>query len=162
MRMAVASSGVREVGPEETPMLIAHVLRDKGPVVYTLPSDATLEQAAQELHLRKVGALVVIDADGLIVGVFSERDLVREVARNGANALSSTVGAAMTRQVVTACMDETLDDCLGRMTDRRVRHLPVVEEGRLIGIVSIGDLVKHRIAAAEAEAAAMQAYIAAH
>lgn len=143
-------------------MLIAHVLRDKGPVVHTLPSDATLEQAAQELNLRKVGALVVMDADGLIVGVFSERDLVREVARSGANALAGAVGAAMTRQVVTAALDETIDDCLGRMTDRRVRHLPVVEDGRLIGIVSIGDLVKHRIAAAEAEAAAMQAYIAAH
>jgi CBS domain-containing protein len=143
-------------------MLIANVLRDKGPVVHTLPCEATLEQAAQELNLRKVGALVVMDADGVIVGVFSERDLVRETARLGAKALSNSVGAAMTRQVVTARMDETIDDCLGRMTDRRVRHLPVVEDGRLIGIVSIGDLVKHRIAAAEAEAAAMQAYITAH
>lgn len=143
-------------------MLIAHVLRDKGPVVHTLPVDATLEQAAQELNLRKVGALVVMDPDGLIMGVFSERDLVREIARRGAEALSNPVGAAMTRQVVTAGLEETIDDCLGRMTDRRVRHLPVVAESRLIGIVSIGDLVKHRIAAAEAEAAAMQAYITAH
>jgi CBS domain-containing protein len=143
-------------------MLIANVLRDKGPVVHALPCDATLEQAAQELNLRRVGALVVMDADGAIVGVFSERDLVREIARFGASALSNQVGAAMTRQVVIARLEETIDDCLGRMTDRRVRHLPVVEEGRLIGIVSIGDLVKHRIAAAEAEAAAMQAYIAAH
>ena len=142
-------------------MLIAHVLRDKGAVVHTLPTDATLEQAAKQLDGRKVGALVVQDAQGGIVGVLSERDLVREVSRRGAAALADSVGAVMTRDVFTARMDETIDEGLARMTDRRVRHLPVMEAGKLIGIVSIGDLVKHRIAAVEAEAAAMQAYIAA-
>lgn len=142
-------------------MLIAHVIRDKGAAVHTLSANATLQQAAQELDAKKVGALVVIDAEGELVGVFSERDLVREIARRGTVALTQEVSAAMTRNVVTAHPDETIDDCLGRMTDRRVRHLPVLEEVRLVGIISIGDLVKHRIAAAEAEAAAMQAYIAA-
>jgi CBS domain-containing protein len=142
-------------------MLIAHVIREKGAAVYTLAASATLEEAARELIEKRVGALVVIGPEGEIAGVFSERDLVREVARRGAGALTDQVGAAMSRDVVTAHPDETIDDCLGRMTDRRVRHLPVVEEVRLIGIVSIGDLVKHRIAAAEAESAAMQAYIAA-
>lgn len=143
-------------------MLIAHVIRDKGALVHTLHAAATLEEAARELDAKRVGALVVIDAEGAIAGVFSERDLVREIARRGAVALSDTVGAAMSREVVTAQGDETVDECLARMTDRRVRHLPVVEEVRLVGIVSIGDLVKHRIAAAEADAAAMQAYIAAN
>jgi CBS domain-containing protein len=148
---------------EETPMLIAHVIRDKGAVVHTLSADATLEHAAKELNQRRVGALVVLDENGDILGVFSERDLVREVAKRGADALETTVGAAMTREVITAREDETVDDCLARMTDRRVRHLPVLEqEVRLVGIVSIGDLVKHRIAVAEAEAAAMQAYISTH
>jgi CBS domain-containing protein len=142
-------------------MLIAHVIRDKGAVVHTLAANATLEEAARELNEKKVGALVVMDAEGAIIGVFSERDLVREVARRGAKALADDVASAMSREVITAHVDETIDDCLSRMTDRRVRHLPVVEEVRLIGIVSIGDLVKHRIAAAEAESAAMQAYIAA-
>jgi CBS domain-containing protein len=142
-------------------MLIAHVIRDKGAVVHTLAAGATLEEAARELNEKKVGALVVMDAEGAIIGVFSERDLVREVAQRGAKALLDDVASAMSREVITAHIDETIDDCLGRMTDRRVRHLPVVEEVRLIGIVSIGDLVKHRIAAAEAESAAMQAYIAA-
>lgn len=142
-------------------MLIAHVIRDKGARVHTLAASATLEEAARELNEKKVGALVVIDAEGAIIGVFSERDLVREVARRGAGALNDEVGAAMSREVITAHAEETIDDCLARMTDRRVRHLPIVEEVRLIGIVSIGDLVKHRIAAAEAESAAMQAYIAA-
>lgn len=142
-------------------MLIAHVLRDKGPAVHTLTVEVTLEEAARQLHERKVGALVVLDPEGALLGVVSERDLVREIARRGAASLGDPVGAVMTRGVHTALMDETVDDGLARMTDRRVRHLPVVEAGRLIGIVSIGDLVKHRIMAVEAEAAAMQAYIAA-
>ena len=142
-------------------MLIAQVIRDKGPVVHTLAASATLEDAAHELDAKKVGALVILDAEGAIIGVFSERDLVRELARRGAKALADDVGSAMSREVITAQADETIDECLSRMTDRRVRHLPVVQEVRLIGIVSIGDLVKQRIAAAEAESAAMQAYIAA-
>ena len=143
-------------------MLIAHVLRDKGAAVHTLAAEATLEQAAKELYDLKVGALVVLDEKGGIRGVFSERDLVREVARRGSDALNLPVSAVMTRDVFTARLDETIDDGLARMTDRRIRHLPVLGEGKLIGIVSIGDLVKHRIAAVEAEAAAMQAYIATH
>ncbi|HRP10535.1 MAG TPA: CBS domain-containing protein [Terricaulis sp.] len=145
-------------------MLIAHVLRDKGAAVHTLPSGATLEEAARELDTRRVGSLVVVEENGAIAGVFSERDLVREVAKRGCTALrETTVAKAMTRNVITATPDETIDQGLARMTDRRVRHLPVIDaEGGLIGIVSIGDLVKHRIAAAEAEAAAMQAYISAH
>ena len=142
-------------------MLIAQIVRDKGAVVHTLAASATLEDAARELNEKRVGALVVMDAEGAIIGVFSERDLVREVARRGAEALQDKVFNAMSHEVFTAHPEETIDDCLARMTDRRVRHLPVVEEVRLVGNVSIGDLVKHRIALAEAESAAMQAYIAA-
>jgi len=143
-------------------MLIAHVLRDKGAVVYTVRAEQTLEEAARILHDKKVGALVVIAEDGAISGVMSERDIVREIARNGGKSLSDTVATIMSRDVVTADPTETVDEGLGRMTERRIRHLPVLDSGRLIGVVSIGDLVKHRIAAVEAEAAAMQAYIAAH
>jgi len=143
-------------------MLIAHVLRGKGAAVFTLTSDVTLESAARELNTRKVGALVVLDDEGGVIGVLSERDVVREVARRGPKALEDRVSAAMSRSVITAHGQETIDEGLARMTDRRVRHLPVVENGALIGIISIGDLVKHKIAAAEAESAAMQAYISAH
>lgn len=143
-------------------MLIAHVLRDKGAVVYTVRAEATLEEAARVLTEKKVGALVVIGEGGAIGGVLSERDIVREVARRGSICLSDTIAGIMSRDVVTADPTETVDEGLGRMTDRRIRHLPVLESGRLIGIISIGDLVKHRIAAVEAEAAAMQAYIATH
>lgn len=142
-------------------MLIAHVIRDKGAVVYSLQADATLEQAAKELNLRKVGALVVIDERDGVIGVLSERDIVREVARRGSGCLGERVSSAMSRDVITATPDETIDDGLTRMTDRRIRHLPVIVDGKLVGIISIGDLVKHRIAVVEAESAAMQAYIAA-
>ncbi len=143
-------------------MLIAHVIKEKGAGVHTIAAETSLEDAARQLHERRVGALVVLDADASIVGVLSERDIIRELARRGAAALEDTVGAVMTRGVIVAGLDESIDDGLSRMTDRRVRHLPVVDGARLVGIVSIGDLVKHRIAKAEAEAAAMQAYITAH
>ena len=142
-------------------MLIAHVVREKGATIHTLEAEATLEQAAKELHVRKVGALVVTGADGALMGVLSERDIVREVAKRGACCLAERVSSAMSRDVITAAPHETVDEGLGRMTDRRIRHLPVLADGRLVGIVSIGDLVKHRIAAVEMEAKAMEDYIAA-
>lgn len=142
-------------------MLIANVLRGKGEVVHTLSPDATLEQAAAELGAHKVGALVVLDETGGLIGVLSERDIVRAIGERGGACLSEAVSAVMTRKVVTAHLGESVEECLERMTDRRFRHLPIVDEGRLVGIVSIGDLVKHRIEKAEAHAAAMEAYIAA-
>jgi CBS domain-containing protein len=145
----------------EEPMLIAHILRDKGANVHAVPLEASLEEAARELHQRKVGAMVVLDAEGRLVGVLSERDIVREVARDGAAALKDKVSGVMSRGVITARPDETVDEGLARMTDRRIRHLPIVDGERLIGIVSIGDLVKRKIEQAEADAAAMHAYIAA-
>src|SRR5690606_27093322 len=125
-------------------------------------AEASLRHAAQELNARKGGARVVLDLEGELGGVISERDIVREVAGGGADAMGEKVSAAMARKVITAGMDETIDECLERMTDRRIRHLPVIDRGKLVGIISIGDLVKHRIAAVEAEAAAMQAYITTH
>ena len=135
-------------------MLIVSILKDKGEGVYSLSGQATLADAAKELNARRVGAIVVLDGDGALAGVLSERDIVREIAKSGPAALSSKVVDAMTKAVITATPDESIDVGMARMTDRRIRHLPVVENGRLVGIVSIGDLVKHRIAAVEAEAAA--------
>jgi CBS domain-containing protein len=142
-------------------MLIAHILREKGGAVLSVPAEATLEKAAQTLLSGKVGAVVVLDDRGRLSGVLSERDIVRVVAQRGARALAETVASAMSRNVITAGPDETVDDGLARMTDRRVRHLPIMEGERLAGIVSIGDLVKRKIELAQAEAAAMRAYITA-
>lgn len=141
-------------------MLIAHILREKGGVVHAVDASATLEGAAFELTQKRLGAVVVLDEAGGLAGVLSERDIVRAVAQRGAAALAETVASAMTRDVITATPQETVDACLSRMTDRRIRHLPVLEQRRLVGIVSIGDLVARKIEAAQAEAAAMRAYIA--
>lgn len=140
-------------------MTIASILKDKGGAVFTISAELSLHQAAQELERKRIGATVVVDAAGDIVGVLSERDIVRQISRHGASALNETVGATMTRSVITVTRLESIDTALARMTDRRIRHLPVVEEGLLVGIVSIGDLVKAKIAQAEAEAAAMKDYL---
>jgi CBS domain-containing protein len=96
-----------------------------------------------------------------VEGVLSERDIVREIARHGAGCLSANVGSVMSRGVITAAPDETIDAGLARMTERRVRHLPVIDrDGRLAGVVSIGDLVKRKIDMAQAEADGLKAYIA--
>lgn len=142
-------------------MLVSQVVREKGDIVFTVGPDESLAQAAALLHQRQVGAAVVLGAGAAVVGIISERDLVRQVALLGAEALERPVSAAMTKAVIFAALDETIDELLSRMTDRRVRHLPVLKEGRLVGLVSIGDLVKRKIAETEAEADQLKAYIAA-
>jgi CBS domain-containing protein len=141
-------------------MLIVHILKDKGDVVYSIADTATLADAAKMLDEKRVGAVVVLDRNGGVEGVLSERDIVRQVARHGAGGLTQTVGSVMSRAVITAGPGHTIDDGLGLMTERRIRHLPVVADGRLVGVVSIGDLVKRKIDEATAEARELKAYIA--
>ncbi|MBN8552149.1 MAG: CBS domain-containing protein [Caulobacterales bacterium] len=141
-------------------MLIAEILKDKGPNVFTAGPSDSLEVTIQALETKRVGALVVCDGDQ-VVGILSERDLVRAVARHGGDALARPVGDFMTQDVVFAEPTETVAVLMERMTDRRIRHLPVLSEGRLIGVVSIGDLVKSQIAEATFEAESMKAYIGA-
>lgn len=141
-------------------MLVSQILKAKGDAVFTASPDETLGALANLLHARRVGALVVLDNDR-VAGIVSERDVVRAVAEGGAGALAQAVSAVMTRDVVFAQPDEAVDVLLERMTDRRVRHLPVCHGERLIGIVSIGDLVKSKISEVTAEADGLRAYIAA-
>jgi CBS domain-containing protein len=142
-------------------VLIAQILIEKGSVVHSVGERVSLAEAARELHARAIGCVVVLDQSGKLVGILSERDIVREVARHGAGALTAPVTSAMTRHIYTATTSDTVQDGLERMTDRRIRHLPVLHEGRLVGLVSIGDLVKRKIREVEGEAEAMRAYIAA-
>lgn len=142
-------------------MHVSQILRDKGDLVFTAQPHETMGAAAALLHSRRVGAMVIVDQDDAVVGILSERDIVRAVAERGAGSLNEPISGCMTRNVVFATPAETVDDLLGRMTDRRMRHLPVVKDGRLVGIVSIGDLVKSKIAEAEAEAENLKAYISA-
>ncbi|ABI76577.1 CBS domain protein [Hyphomonas neptunium ATCC 15444] len=140
-------------------MIIEQILNDKGREVITLRADDTLREAARLLDERRIGAVVTLDADGEIVGVLSERDIVRQFARQGEGALDMPVGNAMTRAVITISADAEVDEALQLMTDRRIRHLPVVRNSRLTGFVSIGDLVKWKIAETQAEAEAMKSYL---
>jgi len=140
-------------------MILEQILKEKGGQVFSVAESATLKEAADLLDTRRVGAMVILNEAGGIIGVLSERDIIRNIARIGAAALKCTVGEVMTRQVVTARPRDTVEAAMDKMTDRRIRHLPVVEGGRMIGVVSIGDLVKWRIAEADAEVNAIRSYI---
>ncbi|MDP3802549.1 CBS domain-containing protein [Brevundimonas sp.] len=140
-------------------MLVAEILKDKGDAVYAIGPDLTLAEACGELDRLRVGALMVCRNDK-VVGVLSERDVVRGVARDGQAALGRPVSAFMTAEVVFAAPGETVAILMGRMTDRRIRHLPVLRDGRLAGVVSIGDVVKCQIAEATQEAESLRTYIA--
>ena len=113
------------------------------------------------LDVRRIGAVVALDSGESIIGVLSERDIVRQVARHGQAALDMKVGDAMTRDVVTVPSTMAIEQAMQLMTDRRIRHLPILRNDRLIGFVSIGDLVKWKIAETEAEAEAMKSYLSA-
>ena len=141
-------------------MLVSQILKSKGDMVFTVEPQATVGEAARLLDGRRVGAMVVLGSAREVAGIFSERDLARSIARHGADALNLTVEEVMTRGVIFADPGEKVDVLLARMTDRRIRHLPVCVDERLVGIVSIGDLVKIKIAEVEAEADGLKAYIA--
>jgi len=142
-------------------MLVLGILKDKGDMVFTAAPGDTVAAVAAMLHHRRVGAMVVTEGDRKVAGIVSERDIVRVVAEQGAAALDKPISACMSRDVIFAAPSETVDSLLERMTDRRIRHLPVCDDGHLIGIVSIGDLVKTKIAETVAEAEGLRAYITA-
>lgn len=141
-------------------MTASSILKEKGGEVFTISPESSLLAAAKMLDDKRIGAIIIIGESGGPVGVFSERDLARQIARAGAEALNVRVGECMTRDVVFCGPGDSVDILMGQMTDRRIRHLPVVESGRLIGVISIGDVVKRKIADTEAEARAMKDYIA--
>jgi len=128
-------------------------------MVFTGSPGLTVAQAAALLHERKVGALVVMDETDQVIGILSERDVVRLIAQDGAAGLSAPISRCMTHDVLFAEPHESVDSLLTKMTDRRVRHLPVCVDGRLVGLVSIGDLVKWKIAEADAVTEDLKAYI---
>ena len=139
-------------------MTIAAVLRGKGSNVETISADAPLFDAVQRLGEKRIGALPVLE-DGRIIGIISERDVIYCLRDHGPQVLDSPVSQAMSAPAITAPPDTEVLSALALMTQRRIRHLPVVDGQELRGIVSIGDLVKHRMERIEAEAEAMRAYI---
>lgn len=142
-------------------MHVSQILKEKGRVVETVDVRSTLMDVARVLSEKRIGAVVVLAADRTIAGIVSERDIVRVIGEMGASALGRPLAEVMTRNVVTCREMETADQIMSLMTSRRIRHLPVVENDQLVGIISIGDIVKHRVAEVELEAMAMRDYIAA-
>jgi CBS domain-containing protein len=118
-----------------------------------------LRTAAELLAQRKIGAAIILGAGGRIAGILSERDIVRAIAKSGAAALDLPVGQAMTREVMTCSEDDTCAEIMERMTSGRFRHLPVLRDNQLVGLVSIGDVVKQRVEEIERETEAMREYI---
>ncbi|WP_422746245.1 CBS domain-containing protein [Mycobacterium sp. WMMD1722] len=140
-------------------MRIADILRSKGSSVATVTETTTVTGLLAELATHNIGAMVVVGPDGGIVGMVSERDVVRRLHERGADLLRRPVSEIMTGLVVTCTPDEPVDDLSAVMTNNRVRHVPVVVDGRLAGIVSIGDVVKLRMELLQAEQEHLQAYI---
>jgi len=142
-------------------MRIADVLRNKGGAVRTINPDATVQELLAGLAEQNIGAMVVVDGDGpdAVVGIVSERDVVRQLHRQGADVLSGPVSKIMTAAVTTCTKSDTVDSVSALMTTNRVRHVPVLDGTSLIGIVSIGDVVKTRMEELEAEHEQLQSYI---
>jgi CBS domain-containing protein len=140
-------------------MNVKTILSLKGSQVTTVEPRATLEAAIAMLAKHRIGALVVLGADQRVIGILSERDIVRALAELGASALTTPLAQVMTRKVVTCTEAETVGAIMERMTTGKFRHVPVLEQDRLVGIVSIGDVVKHRLSEIEHESAALRDYI---
>jgi CBS domain-containing protein len=142
-------------------MFVSDILSQKGGSVFTVTPGASVAHVSQQLSVRRIGSVLVLDADGGVAGIVSERDLVRALASHGAKALELEARQVMTRDVVTCDPDESIDYVMEVMTSGRFRHLPVVRHGELLGLVSIGDIVKSRLEETRYETEALKAYIVA-
>jgi CBS domain-containing protein len=145
---------------QEAPMKLNDVLAAKGRRVVTVSAKSSVADAIRTMHAEKVGAVMVPDAEGCPVGIFTERDVVRLYADGDRDFDTLAVEARMSCSIVVGLLSMSVDEALGLMTERRFRHLPVVEDGKLLGLVSIGDLVKVKLSETAQEAQALRAYIA--
>ncbi len=140
-------------------MSVAHILQSKGSNVITARPEVPLTDVAKILSENRIGAVLVMKADGALAGIISERDVVRALAQHGTGLDKFSVSDFMTKELITCSPDATLDQIMSLMTEGRVRHLPVLKDGKLSGMISIGDVVKRRIAEVEFEAEEMKRYI---
>jgi CBS domain-containing protein len=143
----------------EAKMTVSTILADKGREVITIEPSASVADAVRLLAHRRIGAMLVLGVGNRLVGILSERDIVRALATDGPAVLAQPVSHAMTHKVETCSESETIASLMERMTTGKFRHLPVVRQGRLVGVVSIGDVVKQRLQQMERESAAMRDYI---
>lgn len=141
-------------------MKVEQILQLKGTDIYSVKPDAKIAEAVTILNEKNIGAVLVREQNGNVVGILSERDIVRRLGSRGAEALSMGVSECMTSNIYTCSVDASVDELMGMMTEKRIRHLPVTRDGNIVGVVSIGDVVKRKIEEAEQEAAALKEYIA--
>ncbi|WP_422376782.1 CBS domain-containing protein [Roseibium sp.] len=140
-------------------MTVAAILSGKGHETITAQSNALLSEICETLAKHKIGAVVVCNGDNEIEGIVSERDIVRVIGTQGPSALQLAVSGIMTKNVVTCTEENNINEVMARMTQGRFRHMPVVKDGKLTGVISIGDVVKFKIAQVELEAEQMRSYI---
>ncbi len=141
-------------------MNVEHILSEKGSDVVTIAPQAPLKEAARILSERRIGALVVSESHNPVLGILSERDIVRALSTKGTAGLNEPLSRYMTHKVVTCTTRTPINDLMETMTTGKFRHVPIVENGKLVGIVSIGDIVKFRVAEIESESRALREYIA--
>lgn len=141
-------------------MTIAHILHGKPQRMISVGPEQTLRQAAEVLTREHIGALLVLKPNGDIAGILSERDIVRAVGTKGAEVLDRPVAELMTKDVICCSPDDTVDKAMALMTEKRFRHLPVRQGGRIVAMISIGDVVKRKVEDAEAESQSLREYIA--
>ena len=140
-------------------MFVSDILSQKGGQVFTVTPGTSVAQVSQQLSTRRVGSVLVLDEQGAVIGIVSERDLVRALASHGAKAMELEARDVMTREVVSCDPDDSIDQVMEVMTRGRFRHVPVVRHGELLGLVSIGDVVKARLEEIRHETEALKAYI---
>lgn len=141
-------------------MQVDNILQSKGMAVYTVTTHAPIGEAVKLLNEHRIGAVVVVDDKGAVAGILSERDIVRHLLDDPSGLMTQPVSNIMTTKVITCARAATVSDLMEQMTRFRIRHIPIVEDDKLVGIVSIGDVVKRKIEEAEQEALALREYIA--
>ncbi|MCH9764935.1 MAG: CBS domain-containing protein [Alphaproteobacteria bacterium] len=141
-------------------MNVATILKEKGRAVATLRPDATLLEVSEKLSTKRIGAIVIVGDAGRVAGIISERDVIRAIAKSGCEVLKCPVADFMTRDIECCQESDPIDEVMEAMTKGRFRHQPVIEDGALVGIISIGDVVKNHVAEVEMEVSAMRSYLA--
>ena len=141
-------------------MQVETILQSQGTVVHTVSTSTPVAEAVRTLNERRIGAVVVVDDQGAVAGILSERDVVRHLSGDPTQLLAAPVSNIMTKTVITCSRDTAVSELMEQMTRYRIRHIPILEDGKLVGIVSIGDVVKRKIEETEQEALALREYIA--
>lgn len=141
-------------------MNVAAILQDKGRDVLAVDQDTSILDVAKLIDKNRIGSVVIINENGQLSGIVTERDIIKNISRHGCDSLNNPVLTCMTNEVVTCTRADTVEDLMEKMTTQRFRHIPVVEDNELLGIVSIGDVVKQRVAEVAMEANALREYIA--